>query len=160
MDEKLLGGLAGALVGVVMIYRARTTTHLARDSATWAQTPGRITTSELKWRFDTDAAGGMPDPNEAKYFAEIEYAYEVGGRAYTGSKVAFADAITTADEARRTLAAYPAGKHVVVYHDPNAPEQAVLERQEPAASAYIPGGVILIGSLIWLAYQLYTQHLR
>ena len=75
------------------------------------------------------------------YYPEVRYEYEVFGQIYSGQQISFG-ANTGYSNQRKTqeiLAKYPLGANITVYYDPNAPENAVLERHVGGKVALIIG---------------------
>src|SRR6185369_15839646 len=71
-------------------------------------------------------------PVEFVYRAEIEYAYTVGGIAYTGTQVAFSDYAGFSGSrkaVKERLVRYVPGSAVTVYYDSANPRMSVLERR-------------------------------
>lgn len=92
----------------------------ALESRNWPTTSGRIVSAELEQH---SASGG------ATFRAHVTYTYEVAGKAYSGSRAAFGDRVSTSSRgiAERRVAAYTRGSLVTVYYDPAAPEKSVLQ---------------------------------
>lgn len=56
------------------------------------------------------------------------YRYQFGGRAWTGDRTTFFEAFTSRDGQRKLMADNPPGSRVPCFVDPEAPEQAVIDR--------------------------------
>ena len=65
---------------------------------------------------------------DAAYVPDVRYRYTVDGREFRGDTVHRGLAANSEEEARATVERYPAGAGVSVFYNPDAPEQAVLER--------------------------------
>jgi Protein of unknown function (DUF3592) len=89
---------------------------------------GTIVTSEV-----TEQVRIEDDDKEQReiieYVPNIRYRYRVGGRDYFSNRRKWGwDTIYAMQEwAAERLAPYPVGKPVVVYYNPTAPQEAVLE---------------------------------
>lgn len=63
-------------------------------------------------------------------FADIAYAFTVGGRTYRGSRISLATDPGNFQVAE-TLQRYPEGKAVTIHYDPADPNECILERDDP-----------------------------
>ena len=124
--------------GILLIRTTRKSARQADASQSWPATTGRITGSRTSYsRFTED------------WSVRVSYEYQVLGRSYTGTKVAFgvAKSYQYPSQARNDLACYPLNWQVTVYYDPSNPAEAVLERKVGNASRTIfvtALGVVLI----------------
>ena len=106
--------------GILLIRTTRKSARQADASQSWPATTGRITGSRTSYsRFAKD------------WPVRVSYEYQVLGRSYTGTKVAFgvAKSYQYPSQARNDLACYPLNWQVTVYYDPSNPAEAVLERK-------------------------------
>ena len=61
------------------------------------------------------------------HFGKIKYQYSVNGKVYTGSRLYFGDfGLRMRSRAEKIVSQFPEEEKVLVYHDPNDPESAVL----------------------------------
>ena len=118
---------------------------MARDSQAWPTVAGVIQASRVERRRTRSLM---------QHCLEVHYAYEVGGRTYENSVLAFAPR-WFADEAQvqRLARKYPAMGAVQVHVDPSAPDNAVLETSEDFARQadwriWINLGAPFVGALI------------
>lgn len=130
--------LVGAsLAGVLLMVWVSTTADMfsARASADWPSTTARVIESRpLKVR---SAAGGRP--TTSFYELKLAYVFEVGGRAVTGTRLAFDQKPRSTEQEMQALAdRYPVGGTVTVSYNPAKPENAVLLRGESTHSRTIP----------------------
>jgi hypothetical protein len=96
-----------------LIWQAYKKQRLSRMSSAWPTVPGTVTGADrikLAWRTQP----------------RVTYAYVVEGKAYSSSKVTFADAVP-ASETEPILARYPLHQPVTVHYQPADPAIAVLE---------------------------------
>jgi len=96
-----------------LIWQAYKKLRFARASVIWPTAPGVVTVAErtkLGWRTQP----------------RVSFSYEVGGKAYTSSKVSFAD-LVPASETEPTLQRYGLSQPVTVHYQPEDPALAVLE---------------------------------
>ena len=94
-----------------------------RESESWQPVSAQIVSSKVT--VHRRGKGGTA------YGMSITYSYRVMGREYQGNQYRFgADGIVlgTRQKAEATVAQNPAGKQITIYYDPNAPDQAVFER--------------------------------
>ena len=89
----------------------------------WPSTSGTVTSSRIEEHSDSE--GGTTD------YAAVTYAYEVGGVKYSGSRISPGPTVggTGADQ---VVARYPVNSQVTVFHNPQDPSDAVLEKKAPA----------------------------
>ncbi|HKK43325.1 MAG TPA: DUF3592 domain-containing protein, partial [Bacteroidales bacterium] len=75
----------------------------------------------------------------------IAYAYSVGGKKYTASKITVGDPPLNNNVAPAKLlqAEYPVGKEVIVYYDPEVPESSAL-MPGTKTGVYLLAGIALI----------------
>ncbi len=119
----------------------------AHASRTWPHTPGVILTSNTQLEKDEEG--------EARR-AFILYFYEVQGTSYRSARVFSGDVLGLGfgRTIRRYLAAYPAGKAVTVFYDPESPGTALLEPGPNKAaylSFFLPAALSLWGLVALLA---------
>jgi hypothetical protein len=84
----------------------------------WPSAVGTITSSALE----------QPNPKNKKiYSAAVRYSYRVGGKDYQSDRVFWGPNEGPREKMAEIVAAYPAGRDVWVQHDPQKPDNAVLE---------------------------------
>lgn len=96
-----------------LIWQAYKKLLLSKASAAWPTTPGMVTAAErtkLAWRTQP----------------RVTFRYEIDGKAYTSTKVTFADAVP-ARETEPILSRYQPNQPVVVHYHPEDPAIGVLE---------------------------------
>lgn len=128
-----------ALLGTLGIARAREGLGARR----WRRVPGRIVRSErVSRRSELDAAESER--------AEIEYAYDVDGRAYRGGRIGALDAGADSRGAvERRLRRYPLGAAVRVYARPEDPSVALLEPGVSGAARLLMGAWVFAAVAAW-----------
>ena len=83
-----------------------------------------------------------------RYFADLEFEYEVDNQAFTGSKTSSLEFNSAVDPlAGDKIRRYPVGKKVNVYVDQKKPAKAIVENMFPY-SIYIIG---MIAVLIYMS---------
>ena len=61
------------------------------------------------------------------YYPQLEYEYSIGGRNYTGTRIAMILPRSDFRFKKRIYEQYPVGTLVSVFYDPRDPENSVLE---------------------------------
>lgn len=89
-------------------------------TANWPTVKGEVTSSSVSSH--RGSKGGRT------YKPEVSYRYSVAGVAYTSDSITLCMSFSESGGgyARRTVAAFPAGKTVAVYYDPTSPGVSVL----------------------------------
>jgi hypothetical protein len=95
------------------VYRYYTT---AQSTNNWPFVTGEVLEFDIRSR-----------PADTSVFASIRYSYTVDGFRYTGSRFSVDNSETGVMQVARRLDAYPEGRSVTVYYDPENPSSAVLE---------------------------------
>jgi hypothetical protein len=115
----------------------------ARSCAGWPQVEGRVLGSEI-------SVVGR-ERNRTTYAPNVTYAYSVAGKRYESSRLTLVPQNSiTRQTIESTLARFPVGQIVRVYHDPKDPANCVLLTTKTGAEwAYPIGGVLLIGVGVW-----------
>jgi hypothetical protein len=138
-----------------------------RRVRSWKEAAGRIVSSKAvareihSKRFRTAGTSGNTDfvtdeTIETRNFAEISYAFTVGANSYRGSRVNLAvDAGNF--EVAETLRRYPEGKAVTVVYNPAAPQECILERDDPANIRNAWLAVAVLVGLIAAGFVAITQ---
>jgi hypothetical protein len=136
------------LLFAVFYFQAR---RRVRAAESWITTLGEIVVSEVRSR--KSARRG-----NITYSPYIVYEYEVMGQLYRGERVHLGFELGSGIEswAAEKLAAYPIGKRVEVFYDPNDPANAVLEKSAPMNKTLrlVIVGVV-IGSVVAMATLLF-----
>jgi hypothetical protein len=122
----LPGVLFFAVAGLLMTLFLIANLRLSLASARWPTTTGKILSSVAEGH-GTLASGGRGQAGTV-WSPVVEYSYQVAGRDYHGSRIAFGgDVSGSRDFAQGIAARYPAGSAVTVHFDPDNPSFAVLE---------------------------------
>lgn len=105
------------------------------DTSEWPNTLGMV----------LECSENVPLPNERRTHTHVKYRYDVEGRRYTSTRVAFGP-VTSPPCSR-----YPLGKAVRVYYAPWRPSQATLTQSEGGAMPAQLGGAffcMLVGLVL------------
>jgi len=126
------------LAGIGLTVWGWNTLQNARASTAWPTTEGVVISSEVTQSTD--------DEGSESYYPTVSYTYTINEIVHINNTIKFSD--TSYNDLRKAQAVtgnYSVGKNIVVYYDPENPENAVLE---PGASggSYIvlTFGVLLI----------------
>jgi hypothetical protein len=114
----------GALICLSLFIAGRRALAATR---TWPSTTGTVVSSGTHafTRPSSSRSGGSPTTS---YMPVVEYAYEVAGRKLTSRSVRFQTEIAGSQNyAEKISAAYPVGKVVKVFYDPDEPSRTALE---------------------------------
>lgn len=116
----------------------------AREMADWPSVPGVVTASET-YSAEFRGMGARRAPA-----VRIAYAYADGDVAYHNERVGIkaVPVETNTAEGQRLLAQYPVGAAVTVYHDPDDPATAVLERDTPATAFITAAQLFALGAVV------------
>jgi Protein of unknown function (DUF3592) len=129
-------------VGVVFLVFAylvtMATDHL--QARHWPQTTGKVVESAV------EEVRGDSLPRES-FVPRIRFTYYAAGKPRESRHFAFHVWNGSRVRAEATVARYPVGSVVTVYHHPNRPDQAVLDPQNAVLSVALAtfAGLILIG---------------
>jgi hypothetical protein len=126
----------------VMMYWANK--RRVRKASAWPVLPGKIVTSKTESFMMTR---GNNSGHVRMYRAVIEYAYDVNGKEYHSTQLAYGGEIATGSKAKAEERAkrYPVGKEVQVHCDPADPTSAVLKLEVVQAGMLIIVALILFG---------------
>ncbi len=128
MANKQSSSITTLIVGVVLIVGSwQIYIHFsvpmveeAKTSESWPSIPGVITHSEVDQ---------LIDDGTTMYGAQINYEFTVENKLYTGNRITLnSEGIKTSSlrEVKKELQDYPLGAKVIVYYDPEIPNNAVL----------------------------------
>lgn len=111
--------------GIVMMAWGGYEIKGSRESGSWPSVQGAITSSRMSKRITRDS----DHRKRTTYYPKVGFQYQVDGRKYTSSRIAFGTGDTggSAKWARKVVNKYPVGKAVTVYYNPQDPQYGVLE---------------------------------
>lgn len=140
--------LTGAAMIGLLIFATAYQYRIDWKARGWTRTQGRIRSSRMVSR---KVRSGVKDGNEIRNFAEVTYDYAVGDETLRGNRVHLGADLGNFEVAE-TVARYPRGADVVVYFNPEKPNEAVLERDPPEGIYRTLVIVILCCIGLWLAF--------
>lgn len=113
-----------AAIGGVIVYLGCLSYMKSRASQSWPTAQGAVVSSEVTAHRSRSRKGRR----RTTYGAEVRYEYTANGVKYSSDKISFGEYRThNSGPAQATVDRYPPGAEVVVYYNPDQPEEAVLE---------------------------------
>ena len=145
--QSVLVGLGLFLVGCAFISYGLGQMSKAKQSVNWPSVPGSVISSE-KEKHTTTEESGSSKRTVTYYLAAINYEYQVDGKAYRSNRIAFGG--QNRNQTVTLLNKYPKGKSVIVFYDPDDPEEASLEPGMKKGSYFTPifGAVFALFGLL------------
>jgi hypothetical protein len=121
-----------ALIGYSIYQRRR-----IQASERWQTVTGTITRAEVVENKASDSR---------EYNLAVSYAYAVNGSHYVGSRIEFGQrrAYLRKKTAEAQAARYPVNSSVMVYFNPEKPEDAVLNREATYVTGYLVMGILAL----------------
>lgn len=98
-------------------------TAVSKASLDWPSVDGLITHSNLETRRRSVGAS-----RKTRHEVQIFYEYVVGNDVFQNDVVRFDQGNLSTSEKQRLVSAYPIGRRVQVFYDPDKPKQSVLVR--------------------------------
>lgn len=128
----LVGGVAALAFGVRDLLAIRAASR-------WPSAEGVVESSEVRTEI-RETRRDNRTRRYREYSAAVVYRFTVDGVSIRGQRVRFGGFVSdTPEAAERDVASYPAGSAVVVFYDPENPEDSVLERGVSAGAWILPG---------------------
>ncbi|MFA5261340.1 MAG: DUF3592 domain-containing protein [Candidatus Omnitrophota bacterium] len=113
-----------AALGGGMVYLGYTLYRKSQASKSWPTTQGSVVSPEVTAHHSRSKKGH----HRTTYGADVQYEYTVDGVKYSSHKISFGEYRTNnSGQAQATVDHYPPQAQVVVYYNPDKPEEAVLE---------------------------------
>jgi len=136
-------------VGVYITISAFISRSKANASQNWSGTQGTVRESnvQVKESYDSD------DGTTTTYSPHVRYAYTVNRQAYESGRIHFGSGKTTRRAAEEAINRYPAGSTVMVYYDPQNPQQAVLERRSGSGWLQFAIGIVMAVGGLYMAVK-------
>ncbi len=133
----ILAGVAVLIYGIGIVRDARACVN-------WPRAEGRVVTGTV------ETVGR--EKNKATYAPSVTYTFSVNGREFKGSRVTLVPRNSISlQSVQATLANYPIGRTVSVFHNPRDPANCVLSTSTNGGEwAYAIGGVLFIGVGLWI----------
>lgn len=112
----------GVIFNILLIVFIAIPTRKAMQSRGWTQTTGRVETSEIVMRSDSEG-GTSPYPN-------VVYTYQVNGQPLRNDRIQPGGDVGGM-VAYKIQKRFPAGMQVTVYYNPQNPTESLLDRGVP-----------------------------
>lgn len=126
------------LAGIGLTVWGWTTLQNARASTAWPTTEGVVIASEITQSTD--------DEGRESYLPRVSYTYTANDINRTNNTIKFSDtSYNDLRKAQEVTGNYSVGKNIVVYYDPESPENAVLEPGVSSGSYIVLSfGILLV----------------
>jgi hypothetical protein len=145
---KIIFGICLLLIGLVAILGGNQIQRIkdAQASSSWLSTEGKIISSRVGSKTNTNYAAGRTINSAANYSADISYEYTVGGMKYSSKRISFGDyGNSDYSRAEEIINRYPEGKKIQVFYKLSDPNNSVLEPGIPLSIyVFIGAGVLLL----------------
>lgn len=138
-----------SIIGLWVVSSVFLSRKRADASQSWAGVRGKVIDSHVQEKETNDYDGNT----HTSYSAKVCYRYAVGGEEFTGSRIAFGVKPTNKAATSEIVAKYPVDTAVMVYYDPEKPQEAVLERNTNSGWVQILLGIGLFFAGIYLAVR-------
>lgn len=118
----------------MIVYAMHLRSRLSESSA-WPQAEGMVTKAILVTAASNDSA---------EHSVDVEYEFVANGSRYTGKRVTFGRrGWARKAKAQAELEKYPVNSAVMVFFNPQNPEDSVLIRDAPYATMYLWLGIVM-----------------
>ncbi len=139
-------GIIFLIVGIVFVSVGYYLQKEAKKVEKWPSVKGVVVESKVVSHLDSES-------NQTMYAPAITYRFKVGNKEFTSSSYGFMNvSYSDSSKAEKIVKAYPAGKEVTVYYNPENPYKAVLNKKS-SFLVYIPqilGWVfVVIGGILF-----------
>jgi uncharacterized membrane protein len=131
------------IIALGLVWSALNGYRQTRASQNWQETTGTILYSGVQERRSSNGRGGR----SVSYYPQVVYEYRVMGQQFQGNQIRFGGEVGFGFYGmveRRVTENFPVGKQVSVFYNPDAPQQAVLERKTSSRSPILIGVAIFI----------------
>jgi hypothetical protein len=136
-------------MGVYVLVTALISRSRAGASQTWSGVQGTIVEAVVR-KHERIEVG---EASSTTYSAHIRYSYTINSQEYFGERVHFGAEKTAKADAEETVRHYSQGASVMVYYDPDKPQDAVLEKRSGSGWLQIGLGIILLIAGVYLAIK-------
>lgn len=132
------------LIVLFLLLWALAARRKVRQSMAWEQTWGTVLFSMVETRRSSSSEGGT----STSYYPKIVYEYRVMGQAFHGDRFNLGEVgLGSYKRVAATVAAYPVGKQIEVFYNPENPVEAVLQRTAPSSNLLLFIVMIILASL-------------
>jgi hypothetical protein len=145
LSANILIPLIFVVIGLVLLYIYFRSLAQVRASEGWSAVQGTVVESWVRRSDTTDNDGSV----SSSYYPEVRYKYQVMGNEFQGEKITFGPkGGGNHYAAEKVIAKYPSGANVMVYYQPDKPNNAVLERS--VSRMLLVFGIILVAAGIFI----------
>ena len=139
----LIFGAAIVIGGLLLLWGVYRTRKRIKDSQSWPETTGTVTSAEIKTQHHRSGDNYIPD---------IKYAYSVLGANFTGKFLL--DNQRTNDDALELIAPFQVGCAIPVRYNPENLQEHVTEQDLITTRLYlVVVGMLMFGVMsIWLGF--------
>ncbi|MFZ6021563.1 MAG: DUF3592 domain-containing protein [Chloroflexota bacterium] len=132
-------------IGVWLILRYQKNKQKAQQSVNWPTTSGRVIESRISEHESEDEDGHTT----STYAPLVRFEYQVAGVTYTSDRMGVGSkiAISNRKKVEQQIAAYPEGKLIRVYYNPQNPAEAVLETRLTSKAELVAGIILIVVGL-------------
>jgi hypothetical protein len=129
------------VIGIGFIIISITSKRKAHSSIQWPIAIGTVISAMIKDRADIDDGDYSTSHT---YEPVIKYTYQVMGKEYQSTRIAFG--ANSFDQARALLKinSYPIGKPLQVRYNPNNPSESVVETSAAGGNLFLIGGILFL----------------
>jgi hypothetical protein len=142
-------GAIFAFIALVLLIVSNNTQRRAEAAQAWPAANGTIVKTWVEENIEREDDGTI----ERDYTPEVQYEYIANDRIYRSQQRSFGfqPVFRSSQSAEQVLENYPVGKQVTVFYNPEAPAEAVLNREIPANTvAVLIGWVFLILGIVFI----------
>ena len=132
----ILCGLIG--MGVTLVDQRSSVRSMG-----WPMAPGEVVESRMDTKRDPGPTGSQW--TDITYIFHVRYRYTVGSETFEGARVRFGGEVRgEKSEVQEMLARYPVGAKIEVFHDPDDPTDATLQKGSNTKSILKPFLVLVM----------------
>ena len=131
----IVAGIGAVVYGLVFIRMK------VNKTLEWPGVMGTIIYSDVEKQGMNTSGFGSPN---TVYQPKVKYAYEVNGRKYINKVIKPCGnlAISIPGRAQQTIQQYQKGDEVMIFYNPDKPQESCLEQTEEVSLFYIGIGVV------------------
>lgn len=138
------------VIGITSIISGIKNKRKASQSQNWQRAKGIITNAFVQESRSVDDEGDTT----YTYTPSVEYQYQVGPYTYTSTRIAFGSnkSYNNRRNASKALEMFPIRSGVIVYYNPNDPNEATLQRTAKGVLGGFLVGILLLIISICLGF--------
>jgi hypothetical protein len=149
LSANILVLLILGIIGLVLLILYFRSLAQLREAEGWPAIQGTVVESWVRRSETTDSDGSTT----YHYYPEIHYRYQLIGSEYQGNRISFGlKRGLNRPAAEKVVAKYPVGANVMIYYQPDKPDNAILERSVSRAPLVMGIGFILAGIFFYFRW--------